>query len=366
MIRKKLAAGFALAVVLVMGSYFAYSRWFASRGDSRETLLRSLPADASAVIYADIAELRQDGLLNNLATVSAKVAPEADYKQFVSETGFNYEKDLNRVAIAVESHGASRNYFALADGNFDRAKIETYLRKNGPSEKPNGVEIFHAETSDPTPSISVAFLSDRRIVLFDGADLNAELKSARQSAGHSEWTDRFSRLAGAPLFVLMRQDAAIGALLNKQAPGGLRSPQLGQLLDQLLWVSVAGKPDDKQFRVVLEGECPNEATMRQLSDFLNGLTIMANAGLTDPGLRRQMDPVEREAYQQLLNSVDVMKLDRGTSKAVRVTFVVTQEIWGKLAQAAAISKPDDGKVAPVAKSLDKKKNGGQKQGARRP
>src|SRR5215472_15516805 len=146
----------------------------------------------------------------------------------------------------------------------------------------------------------------------------------------------------------MRQDAAIGALLNSQAPGGLRSPQLGQLLDRLLWVSIAGKTDGKEFRVVLEGECPNEATMRQLSDFLNGLTIMANAGLTDPQLRRQMDPAEREAYQQLLNSVDVMKLDRGTRKAVRVTFVVTEEIWGKLAQAGAIPKPDDGKFAPVA------------------
>src|SRR5262249_10179342 len=113
-------------------------------------------------------------------------------------------------------------------------------------------------------------------------------------------------------------------------------------------------------------ECPNEATMRQLSDFLNGLTIMANAGLTDPGLRRQMDPAEREAYQQLINSVDVMKMDRGTRKAVSVTFVMTEEIWGKLARAVPIQKPDEEKVAPVAKSLDKKKDGGQKQDARRP
>ena len=98
MSRKKLAVGFLVAAVFATVGYFAYSRWFASRGDSRERLLSSLPGDASAVIYADIAELRQDGLQNNLATVSSKVAPEADYKQFVNETGFNYERDLDRFA----------------------------------------------------------------------------------------------------------------------------------------------------------------------------------------------------------------------------------------------------------------------------
>ena len=365
---KKLAAGILLSAALAVGIYFAYSRWFPSGGDSRESLLRSLPSDATAVIYADVAELRRDELLSNLGSLSSKVATDADYKQFVAETGFNYEKDLDRVAIAVETRGATRNLFAIADGNFDRKRIEAYLHKNGQSEKKNGIEIFRVQANEFGQTISVAFLSDRRIALFDGADLNTELESARQSAGRSEWTDRFSRLAGTPLFALMRQDAAIGALLNNQAPGGLRSPQLGTLLDQLLWISIAGRPDSKEFRVVIEGECPNEATMRQLSDFLNGITLMANAGLNDPKLRQQMDPAEREAYQQLLGSIDVMKLDRGTSKAVRVTFVVTPEIWSKLAQAASSTVPQQENPANTKtnSATSKNKNGGQKQAARRP
>jgi len=372
---KRLFAGAVLAAALAAGIYLAYARWMGSRGHERESLLRALPTDATAVIYADFAELRQGEILKSISNWSAGAVADPDYKQFVSETGFDYERDLDRVGIAVENRGGARNYFALAEGNFDRKRIEAYLRKNGTAEKKGRLEIFRLTTPNSPPSISsaarsvsITFLSDHRLALSDVTDLSGELLSAANDAGHAEWTERFQRLAGTPVFALIRQDAAIGALLNNQAPGGLRSPQLGQLLNQLLWVSIAGKTEGKEFRAVLEGECPNEMKMRQLSDFLNGITLMASAGLGDPKLRHQMDPAEREAYQQLLNSIEVTKLDRGTGKFVRVTFVVTPEIWGKLAQAAA-EKPREEKDPVNAKgnpSDSKKKNGGQKQTARRP
>jgi len=364
---KKMIAAAVSALVLAAGIYFAYARWAGSPGADRANLLGALPADASAVIYANFAELRQGEILNSISSWSAAATTDADYKQFVNETGFNYEKDLDQVAVAVKNRGTVRNYFVLVGGGFDRRKIEAYLRKNGSSESKNGREIFHLAASVPGRTITVAFLSDRRIALTDSDDLNVELEVSQRGAGRAEWTERFERLAGTPIFAVIRQDAAIGALLSNQTPGGFRSPQLGQLLNQLLWVSIAGKPEGKEFRAVIEGECPNEMTMRQLSDFLNGITIMASAGLNDSKLRQQMDPAEREAYLQLLNSVDVMKLDRGTSKSVRVTFVVTSEIWGKLTQAA--TKPEEEKAASGVKGnppANRKKNGGQKQIARRP
>lgn len=366
---KRVIAGAISAVVLAAGIYFVYARWAGSPEASRENLLGALPSDASAVVYADLTELRQGEILKSISSWSAAAATDADYKQFVDETGFDYEKDLDQVGVAVKNRGAVQSYFALVDGKFDRRKIEAYLRKNGRSERQGGREFFHLAATVPGRTITVAFLSDRRIALTDGDDLKAELDSSQRSEGHAEWTERFTRLAGTPVFAVIRQGAAIGALLYNQAPGGFRSPQLGQLLNQLLWVSIAGKPEGKEFRAVIEGECPNELTMRQLSDFLNGITIMASTGLNDPKLRQQMDPAEREAYLQLLNSADVMKLDRGTSKSVRATFVVTPEIWGKLAHAAAITKPAEEKVSPAAKTNslgNKNKNGGQKQAARRP
>jgi len=76
--------------------------------------------------------------------------------------------------------------------------------------------------------------------------------------------------------------------------------------------------------------------MRQLADFLNGITLMAQAGLNDTKLRQHMDPAEREAYVQVLNSVEVTKLDRGDSKSVRAVLIVTPQAWATLSAVKAI------------------------------
>ena len=374
MSRKRWIAGIAVGVVVAMGGYFGYAH-FAATGNSRNSLLRALPADAAAVIYVDIEEFRRAAILKAVKTLGASATGNAttdpEYKQFVSETAFDYEKDLDRVGIAVTNRAAKQNYFALADGRFDRKKIETYLRKNGRSEQANGHEIFHVATGEPGREISVEFISNERIALTDGDDINAKIASSTSTAGHAEWMERFSRLAGTPVFALIRQDAAIGGVLSSRTPGGFSSPQLAGLLNQLLWISVAGKPEGKSFRAVIEGECPNEASMRQLAEFLNGITLMAQAGLNDPKLRQQMDPAERDAYVQLLNSVEVTKLDRGDSKSVRTTLLVTPEAWARLSAGAPLQnvQPASAKEVPASNrehGSNEKKNGGSKLPTRRP
>jgi hypothetical protein len=84
-----------------------------------------------------------------------------------------------------------------------------------------------------------------------------------------------------------------------------------------------------------------------------------------------MDPAEREAYMQLLNSVEVTKLDRGDSKSVRTTLVVTPEAWARLSAGAPLhnSQPASEKETPASNKTpvsNEKKNGGPKEQARRP
>ena len=79
-------------------------------------------------------------------------------------------------------------------------------------------------------------------------------------------------------------------------------------------------------RVVAEGECPTDATSRQLSDFLNGALILAQAGLNGPQVRQQLDPQAREAYLELLKGADISRIDRGETKSVRLVFDVTPKI----------------------------------------
>src|SRR4029077_19452582 len=123
-----------------------------------------------------------------------------------------------------------------------------------------------------------------------------------------EWRSRFERLAGSPVFAVMMQEAALRAALPAQAPGGIRSPQLSTLIDQLQWITLAGKPENDRLRVVAEGESTVEATARQLVDLLNGVVILAQLGLNDAQTKQQLDPAARQAYLQLLKSVEVSKI----------------------------------------------------------
>jgi len=89
------------------------------------------------------------------------------------------------------------------------------------------------------------------------------LDARKRAEDAADWRARFERLAGSPIFAVIRQDAAVGAALAAQAPSGLRSPQLSTLIDQCM-DHPGRKPENDRLRVVAEGECPAEATARQL------------------------------------------------------------------------------------------------------
>jgi hypothetical protein len=197
--------------------------------------------------------------------------------------------------------------------------------------------------------MSFTFLSDDRIAWCSGADLSALLSAPRSDPDADAWRERFRRLAGSPMFVVVRQNAGVGNALNSRTPGGLQSPQFSALLDQLQWIDAAGKPEGDHLRVVLEGEAPAEATARQLSDELNGLLMLAQAGLREPKMRDQLQPQVRDAYLEMVKSADVSRIDRGETKSVRLIFDVTPGVLDA-ARTGALAVP----AAPQNKIPSKK------------
>jgi len=312
-----------LVVVLSVAAFFGYRQWGVPNGAARADALALMPTDASAVLFADFDELRQAPFFAKFYAWAPKPEADPDYAQFVKETGFDYERSLDRVAIAMEKRAQDSALLAILDGKFDRQKISAYALKAGSSAKPAGREIFSVALSEGSKRISFTFLRDDRIALAIDADLGVFLSEKKRVEEAAEWRVRFDRLAGSPVFAVVRQDAAAGAALAAQAPGGLRSPQLSALLDQLQWITLAGKPENDRLRVVAEGECTAEATARQLVDLMNGVVILAQAGLNDAKTRQQLDPAAREAYLELLRSADVSKVDRGDTKSVRLVFELT-------------------------------------------
>jgi len=341
--------------VLCATAFFGYQKWVAPREASRGELLAQVPSDASAVVFLDFDELRRAPFVGKLYDWAPKPQSDADYAQFLRETGFDYERDLDRVAVAVKKQGTASILFAIADGKFDRAKISAYASKFGTVAKNGGREIYAVPVSGTLKKISFAFLKNDRIALTDDADLTVFLNASNRKEDAAEWHTRFERLAGSPIFAVIRQDAGAGSALAAQAPGGLRSPQLSTLLDQLQWITLAGKPDNELLRVVAEGECATDATVRQLADLLNGVVILAQAGLNAPKTRQQLDPAAREAYLELLKSADISKMDRGDTKSVRLVLEITPKFLAA-ARTATPALPDatPSKPAPQKSTTQKK------------
>jgi len=341
--------------VLCAAVFFGYQKWITPQGASRRELLAQMPSDASAVVFLDFDELRRAPFVAKLYDWAPKPQSDADYAQFLRETGFDFERDLDRIAVAVKKRGTASILFAIADGKFDRTKISAYASKFGTATKNGGREIYSVPASGTSKTISFVFLKNDRIALTDDADLTVSLNASNRKEDAAEWRTRFERLAGSPIFAVIRQDAGAGSALAAQAPGGLRSLQLSTLLDQLQWITLAGKPDNELLRVVAEGECATDATVSQLADLLNGVVILAQAGLNAPKTRQQLDPAAREAYLELLRSADISKMDRGGTKSVRLVLEITPKFLAA-ARMVAPALPDatPGKPAPQRSAAQKK------------
>ena len=353
--RRKWIVTVAALVLLSAAGLYVYQRRGESNASGRDDLLDRMPADSNAVVFADVAELRSAPFVAQLFAWAPQPEPDEDYARFLNETGFHYERDLDRVAIAFQKVGQDSAFFAVADGRFDRQKISALANKSGTVKKHGGHEVFAIPESGEAKNIYLTFLNTGRIVLTDRAELAQTLAARKRSDDSGEWRSRFERLGGSPVFAVIRQNAAAGEALTERAPGGFSSPQLSTALDQLQWITLAGKPENDRLQVVAEGECASDDTARQLADLLNGVLALAEAGLNDAKTRQQLEPSLREAYLALLKSADVSKLDRGDTKSVRLAFEVTPEFLESARRASVSPSSPPAKAVPGNPAAGSKK-----------
>jgi hypothetical protein len=346
---KKIVLAGAAAVLLVAGMILARHFSIDSGGSARQELLELAPSDSTAVIFLDVDEFKRSPFLAKFYEWAPHPTEDSEYAQFVRDTGFSYERDLKKAVVAISNRGGTTNLLAIADGNFDRKKIETFLNRNGKSVQQGKWKIFRLNESMRDKPMSFTFLSDHRVAIIDSDNFSQALFGPVAEASHAEWNLRFDRLAGTPIFAVIRQDPALQNALNSAAPGGFRSPQLSGLLEQLQWISIAGKPEAHQLRVVAEGECLSEQSISQLNDVLQGVFILAQNGLNDPKLRRQMNPQEREAYLGILKSADIQKIERGEWKTVRLVLSITPKFLD-VVRVSSFGAPPSEPSAPPAET----------------
>jgi hypothetical protein len=311
-------------LLLLLFGFFAFRHWgLRDFSSDREQMLSLMPLDSGAVVFLDLADLRSTPFFQQLLGWAPKPSADNDYAQFLHETGFNFETDLDRLAVSVRRQPQGMSAFAIADGRFDRKKIETYGSQFGALKTADGRTLFAVPLAESHRKVYFTFLRDNRIAW---ANDSAYFFQRPTEGSQAEWRERFARLGGTPIFAVLRQDSEAAAALAQQAPGGMHSPQLAALLAQLNWISISAKPDGNLLRVGMEGECVAESTEHQLKDLLSGLIVMAQMGLNDPKTQKKLDPGLREGYAQLLQSAEIQQVDRGASKSVRTVFDVTPKL----------------------------------------
>jgi hypothetical protein len=326
----------SVAIFISVAAFALHHYFGGDSGDPRETALAIIPADTEAVVFADLKQLRNApffSALNDWVPHSQQV--DAEYAKFLQDTGFDYQRDLDRVAIAAVKRGQTNAFFIIGDGRFDRKKINTYVSEFGTHDKLDGREVFTVPLKGSARKISFVFLTQDRIALTDDPDLASLLRNPIRGSDANQWRERFERVGGSPIFAVFRQDASVGSQLAAHASNGAQAQQLASLLDQLQWITLAGVPEQNRLRLVAEGECPTDGTAHDLADVLNGIRIFAQAGLNDPKVRHQLDAQTRDAYIGVVQSADIARIDRGEAKSVRLVLEVTQE----LLKATRLSSP---------------------------
>lgn len=135
-----LAAAGAAAIYGVL----VFKRW---GGDpSVAELVHRLPASKALTLHVDLAAIRSAGLAELLE--GSAVAEEPDYRRFVTESGFDWKRDLEAVTA---THWGNDWYF-FVKGSFDMEKIRNFaLSRNGTCK--NGV----CDVAGATPGRRVSF-----------------------------------------------------------------------------------------------------------------------------------------------------------------------------------------------------------------
>ncbi len=287
------------------------------------TIFSPLPATAPVIGFADVAALRylQD---TPLASVLGLAAPDPeqdrDYRRFVRDTGFDYTRDLDEVAVAYwpanlvqTSGGIGQNrILAVADGRFDQKKIDAYALRTGKIVKQGARSMYDVPGNPP---VAFEFLSPTRIAIASGENALSLLTIANGPPNDPAMKDRIGRVASAPIFAV----ADTSKLPNSFYSSFQDSPQLEQLARSIRELTLAAQPSGDNINTIVDAQCDSLKNALEISTLLDGFRVIGRAELSDPNVRRQMT---REQDRFLTGLLDHASITRN-SNWIRLKFDVT-------------------------------------------
>jgi hypothetical protein len=319
--RGALLVAVALAAVATAAAlYVGGLRGDAAHASPSPELLSAIPAGAPMLVYIDLAAIRASSFYQHRPNRGPITVPDANYTNFIQATGFDFEKDLDSIAIASWPQSLAQEQkktVVLAEGRFDRQKIHDYAMKNGKLDRQQGRDVFLFSGRDANDWNSLVFLDDHRIAMVQGSSI-APVLATNNANSSDPVRERAARVAGAAVFAIGR----VPAVPDNFAPGGMQSAQLAGLIRSVQWVTLAARPEGENLRVSLEGECRTDSDARQLQSALETLRVLGQAGLESPKTRQSMDPATFSVVETLLKTADITE----SGDRVRILVELTPDI----------------------------------------
>lgn len=291
-------------------------------------ILNELPGDAPVLCYIDVATLKKlhdSPLAAMLGLAGENPRTDRDYQKFVRDTGFDYTRDLDRVATAfwpsdLETSQAAENNrtLAVADGRFDQAKIKSYVLRTGKTVTAAGRSLYFVPGNPP---VGLDFLSATRIALASGPDAQRLLAFRNPSPRDAATQERIERVSGAPIFAVARTDKLPASFYDS-----LRNvPDFQSLARSVQALLLAGQPDGDLIHLTLDAECDSKMSAAKLSTAVDALRLLGSI-LADPKTRREMSKQQVTFLNALLSQAKLSHQDRW----VRLSLDLTPAMLGQL------------------------------------
>jgi hypothetical protein len=305
-------------LLLAVASVGAASWWYArarttAAAEFPSDVLALMPGDASMIVYADVAALRDQPLVQRLASMAPQVQPGPEYATFIGATGFEYQRDLDRVVLATRSVPNSEppasQTLVIADGRFDQEKIEAYALRSGKVEQRNGHAVYTTPTATPGKMTAFTFLAAGRVALADGGDISSALGERSQAPVDAALQEQISRVAGAPLFLVGKPQAIV--------PAGGPAGAFSTPLDGLRWVNLAARPDGDRVLLSAEGVCDSPEQAQQMATTLEFLRGLLRGMLADPQNSGRLPAETAQAISQMFQAAQI------STDASRVRLLVS-------------------------------------------
>src|SRR5688572_23673363 len=119
-------------LALAAGSFwYGMHSYRASASEAIPSLIDLAPPDATVIAYADVETLRKSALVQQFAAFAQPTQVDREYADFVEGTGFDYQRDLDRVLITTTGNSPTTRTVVIAEGRFDHYKIEKYAMMVG-------------------------------------------------------------------------------------------------------------------------------------------------------------------------------------------------------------------------------------------